>query len=158
MKSFNFKRFIISFLLCHAAGLIGSIFTVSAIPMWYEMLQKPALSPPNWIFGPVWLLLYTLMAFAFYFIWENGLSKKNKFIFYFFLVHLALNSSWSILFFGMRNPLLGLINIILILIMILVLMFKFYDIKKISSYLLIPYFLWVAFATYLNFAIWLLNF
>ncbi|OGF20566.1 TspO protein [Candidatus Falkowbacteria bacterium RIFOXYB2_FULL_38_15] len=159
MKSFDLKKFIISFLLCQGAGMIGSIFTVSAIPLWYATLEKPALNPPSWVFGPAWLLLYTLMAFSIYFIWEKGLkSSENKFIFYFFMAHLAVNALWSIFFFGMRNPLLALSDIVLMWMMIIVLIFKFYKVKRLSSYLFIPYLLWVTFATYLNYSVWMLNF
>jgi tryptophan-rich sensory protein len=158
MKNFDLKKFIISFLVCHGAGIVGSLFTVSAIPLWYATLEKPELSPPNWIFGPVWLLLYTLMSFSIYFIWEKGLKKpENKFIFYFFMIHLVANALWSIFFFGMENPLLALFDIMLMWLMILVLTFKFYKIKKLSTYLFIPYLLWVTFAIYLNYSIWTLN-
>jgi len=149
----NYKKFIISLALPQSAGLIGSLFTTSAIPVWYAGLQKPVFSPPNWIFGPVWILLYILMGISVYLIWEKSAKK----VVWLFWMHLIFNASWSIIFFGFQNPGLALINIIIIWLFIIILIIKFWKIHKLSAYLLIPYLAWVSFASLLNYFIWQLN-
>jgi translocator protein len=140
------------------AGIIGSIFTTSAISVWYATLQKPSFSPPNWIFGPVWISLYILMGISIYLIWQEiEENKKARESMRLFWIHLFFNASWSIIFFGLQNPGLAFVNIIIIWLLIIVLMIKFWKINKWSTYLLIPYLLWVSFATLLNFSIWQLN-
>ncbi len=144
--------------ICQAAGVAGSLFTASAIPVWYATLEKPWFSPPNWIFGPVWIVLYTFMGIALYLVVSKGLERKEvKIATAVFLVHLIVNASWSVLFFGLRSPLYGLIDIFLLLFMIVVTMISFWRISRGAAYLLIPYLLWVLFASALNFAIWQLN-
>lgn len=140
------------------AGLIGSIFTFSAIPGWYSSLNKPTFSPPNWIFGPVWTTLYILMGIALYLVWKMGLKKKEVNIaFNLFLVHLLINALWSIVFFGMKEIFLALIVILILWVMIVVLIKLFWKINRNSAYILLPYLAWVSFATILNFSIWQLN-
>jgi len=153
-KTMNkFIKLIVSILLCQLAGFIGAVFTTPAIPAWYTSLNKPNFSPPNWLFGPVWILLYTLMGISFYFIWQKK-AKREMII---FLIHLAINSLWSIIFFGLKNLSLSFLVIIFLWSMIVLLIIKFSKIKKLASYLLIPYFLWISFASFLNLSIWLLN-
>lgn len=148
----NYKKLIISLALPQIAGIIGSLFTSPAISTWYANLQRPSFSPPNWIFGPVWILLYFLMGLSVYLIWE-----KNQKATWLFWIHLIFNATWSIIFFGLQNPGLAFINIIIIWILIIALIIKFYKINKLSSYLLVPYLLWVSFASILNYFIWYLN-
>lgn len=139
-------------LLCQAAGAIGSIFTFSAIPNWYAYLTKPFFNPPNWIFGPVWTTLYTLMGIAVYLVW-----KKRKGIPFWFWVQLVLNALWSILFFGLQNPTIAFIGIVFLWLSIFLTITSFYRIHKTAAYLMIPYLLWVTFASLLNASIALLN-
>jgi tryptophan-rich sensory protein len=143
--------------ICLCAGAIGSFFTASSISTWYAGLNKPSFNPPSWIFGPVWTILYILMGVSLFLVVKRGFSKKNKLALKFFGVQLVLNTLWSILFFGLRNPLLAFVDIILLWIFILLTILKFYRISKWSSYLLMPYILWVSFASVLNYAIWMLN-
>jgi len=158
MSRGNVIRFIITLVLCQGAGIVGSIFAISGIEEWYVFLEKPFFSPPNWVFGPVWIILYALMAVSLFIVWQKGLeNKKVKAAFYFFWVHLVFNTVWSILFFGLKNPLFALLDIIILWIMIVVLIFRFFKINKTAGCLLIPYWLWVSFATILNFFIWKLN-
>lgn len=145
-------KLVISLLLPQLAGLVGSLFTFSAIPTWYATLNKPSFSPPNWIFGPVWTTLYILMGISLYLVWTKG--KKGVAL---FKLHLIVNSLWSILFFGLRSPILGLFTIIILWTMILALIKVFWKINRLSSILLWPYLAWVSFATILNLAILLLN-
>jgi len=158
MKVSNWPQLILAIALCQAAGVIGSFYTVQAIPEWYAILQKPFFNPPNWIFGPVWLALYFMMALALYLIWQKGWSQnKIRLATGVFLVHLVLNALWSIIFFGMRNPSLAFAEIILLWISILVSIVMFGHIDRRAAYLLMPYGLWVSFAAILNFSLWQLN-
>ena len=151
----NYKRLIISLALPQLAGIIGSFFTASAIPSWYATLQRPSFSPPNWIFGPVWVILYILMGISVYLIWQK--NKKTREALWLFWIHLFFNGSWSIVFFGFQNIGLAFVNIIIIWLLIIILMIKFWKINKWATYLLVPYFLWVSFASYLNYSIWMIN-
>ncbi len=183
MKINNTFKFIIAIGVSQLAGVIGSVFTVSSIPTWYAELQKPSFSPPNRIFGPAWILLYILMGISVYLIWSSfasadakaladkkasafgkpsadksdGQSRKLKIAFWLFWIHLVFNATWSIIFFGLHSPGLAFINIIIIWLLIVVLMIKFWKINKWATYLLIPYLLWVSFASLLNYFIWYLN-
>ncbi len=140
------------------AGLIGSIFTAPSIPTWYATLQRPELSPPNWIFGPVWTTLYVLMGIAAFLVWRKGLHRKEvKIALGLFLVQLALNSLWSVLFFGLQNPGAALVEIAALWLAILATIVSFSKISRPAAYLLLPYILWVSFAAYLTYAIWILN-
>lgn len=154
----NIIRFIIALIICEGAGIIGSVFTISAIKDWYAFLNKPFFSPPNWLFGPAWTLLYFLMAIALFLVWRKGLeNKKVLFAFYIFIVQLAVNALWSVLFFGLRSPILGLVDIVIMWLMIVYNIYLFYKIDKKAGLILIPYLLWVSFAMMLNFAVWRLN-
>lgn len=154
----NLLKLIASIAVCEAVGILSTPFTITAVPTWYAHLIKPPFSPPNWIFGPVWTLLYFLMGVSFYRIWQLDWKKKKvKVAGYYFGVQLALNFLWPITFFGLRSPLLGLGNIIALWILIILTMKHFYPISKPAFYLLVPYLLWVSFATLLNGAIVFLN-
>jgi len=157
-KKVNLKRLIISLVLPQVAGIIGSIFTTTAISTWYAPLLKASFSPPNWIFGPVWFLLYVLMGISIYLIWQEiEKNERAKSAIIFFGIHLIFNTTWSIVFFGLHKPGLALVNILIIWLFIILLMVKFWYIKKWSTYLLVPYLLWVSFAGVLNYFIWFLN-
>jgi len=158
LKSMNYKRLIISLALPQLAGIVGSLFTTSAIPTWYAGLEKPSFSPPNWLFGPVWIILYILMGSSVYLVWQKiEENKKVRGALWLFWIHLVFNATWSIIFFGLRNPGLAFLNIITIWLLIIVLIIKFWKFSYWSSYLLIPYLLWVSFASGLNYFIWRLN-
>jgi len=147
-------KLFVSLVIVFLAGFIGQIFTTPAIPAWYATLNKPGFTPPNWVFAPVWTLLYLMMAVAFYLIWIK--DSKNQGI-KLFLGQLALNSLWSILFFGLRSPALGFACIILLWLAILYTIIEFNKTSKIAAYLLIPYLLWVTYASALNLAVSVLN-
>lgn len=154
----DWKKLIISILVCEGVGISGTPFTLSAIPTWYVGLEKPFFSPPNWIFGPVWTILYLLMGISFYLLWVRGFKKKAvRYASVLFGIQLLLNLLWTPLFFGLRSPLLGLIDIVLLLVVLIFTITKIYTISKTAAYLLIPYLLWVSFATMLNAAILILN-
>jgi len=149
---------IIAILICESAGIIGSIFTAQSVNSWYQQLNKPGFTPPNWLFGPVWTTLYLLMGISVYLVWEKRkFAKSTRTAMVLFFIQLMLNSLWSFTFFGMQAPLIGLINILLLLIFIALTMTWFYRISKPAFLLLIPYLLWVLYATALNYAIFQLN-
>lgn len=151
-------KLVVSIVACLAAGGIGSIFTRSAIPTWYATLEKPAFSPPNWLFAPVWTFLYILMGVAAFLVWRQGSGNRRvSSALIVFLIQLILNALWSVVFFGLESPLYGLIVISLLWVAILVTVIQFFKISRVASALLWPYLLWVAFAAVLNSSIWLLN-
>lgn len=139
----NILKFILSVAVCQAAGLLGAIFTFSSIENWYNNLNQPSFRPPNWLFGPAWAFLYTLMGISLYRIWIKGTDKKEiRDALKLFAVHLIFNSTWSIVFFGLRDIPLSLINIIVLLALIVLVMIKFYKIDKKASFILLPYLAW----------------
>jgi tryptophan-rich sensory protein len=158
MKIQTLCKLVVAIAVCQLAGIIGSIFTFSEIPTWYATLVKPELNPPSWIFGPVWTTLYVLMGIAAFLVWRKGLEHKDvKKALIIFSIHLILNSLWSIVFFAIHSPLWAFVNIILLWLIIVWIMKLFYKISKPTLWLLIPYILWVSFASYLNYSIWTLN-
>jgi tryptophan-rich sensory protein len=149
-------KFVISIALPFLASAIGGFFTANSVSTWYVDLAKPSFNPPSWVFGPVWTLLYLLMGIALYLVWINK-AKEKKTAFIFFGAQLFLNALWSVLFFGLKMPLLAFMEIILLWAAILGTIIYFYKIDKNSAYLLLPYILWVSFAAVLNFFIFYLN-
>ena len=151
-------KLVVAVFICQLAGVIGSIATFPSIPTWYATLNKPAFNPPNWIFGPVWTTLFTLMGIAAYLIWQIGYQNpKVKQALKIFALQLVLNSFWSILFFGLHNPLAAFIEIIVLWIAILTTIILFHRLSKAAGWLLVPYLLWVSFAALLNLTIVVLN-
>ncbi len=151
-------KFILALLVCFSAAAIGSLFTVSAIPSWYVTLAKPFFSPPNWLFGPVWTLLYTMMGVSLFLVWKKGTKdKKVREALIIFGVQLFLNTIWSPIFFGAKNLFFALVIILAMWVFILKTIKAFSKIDKAASLLLYPYLAWVSFASILNFSIWFLN-
>lgn len=154
----DYFKLVFSIVITQAAGIIGSIFTYPAVQTWFVELSKPAYNPPNWVFGPVWTTLYFLMGISLYLVWVRGIHKKPvKIALIVFAAQLLLNSLWSILFFGLQSPLLALVDITLLWVMIVAMIITFAKVSPNAAKLQIPYFLWVTFATYLNYALWVLN-
>ncbi|MDP2669241.1 MAG: TspO/MBR family protein [bacterium] len=167
-----FFKLVIAISVSEAAGVISVFFTAPAVQSnWYLELVKPALNPPAWVFGPVWTTLFALMGIAAFLIWREhdkltlseveGLAiqrkKQIKIALSIFLGQLVLNTLWSIIFFGLHSPGGALIEIVFLWFAILATIIVFYKISKPAAWLLVPYILWVSFATYLNYAIWMLN-
>jgi tryptophan-rich sensory protein len=154
----NIPKLIVSIIICQLAGAVGSIFTAPSIPTWYASLTKPAFSPPNWLFAPVWITLFLLMGISLYLVWEKGLKKRRaKIAVSIFAVQLILNSLWSLLFFGLQSPFLALAEIIILWISIALTIYCFHKISRKAAYILLPYIVWVTIATFLNYYIWVLN-
>ena len=159
MKLKKIFKLILSVLICQSAGIVGSFFTAPAISSWYVTLEKPSFAPPNWVFAPVWISLFTLMGIAFYLIWEKGIDRKKvRRLLFIFCIHLGLNALWSVLFFGLKSPLLAFFEIIILWLFILWITYKFYKVYKLAGILLLPYLFWVSIAAVLNFFIWKINF
>lgn len=147
---------LINITLPHLAGFIGSYFTIPNIKTWYVNINKPSFNPPDWIFSPVWLSLYTLIGISFYLFHKKDRFKSRK-VYIIYGFHLLLNAIWSIIFFGMHEILFALIDLILIIITLIILMRYFFSLNRISAYMLAPYLIWICFAAILNYNILLLN-
>ena len=125
---------------------------------WYDMLYKPALNPPDWVFSPAWTILYILMGIAAFLVWKKrGEHKEIKTALAIFGIQLFLNIIWSIIFFTLHSPFWAFVDLIALWLAIVITIFYFYKISKPAAFLLIPYILWVTFAGYLNYSIWVLN-
>jgi benzodiazapine receptor len=139
---------------CFLAALVGGRATVASVGSWYPTLVKPAWGPPSWLFGPVWTLLYAMMAVAAWLVWRHAGWNAALLL---FGVQLLLNVAWSFCFFAWRSPLAGLVDIVALWFAILATVLCFLRIDRVAGWLMIPYLAWVTFATALNFAIWRLN-
>ncbi|MCM0665069.1 MULTISPECIES: TspO/MBR family protein [Flavobacterium] len=155
----KFVKIAIALVICLTVGYSASLVTRPSIETWYVTLEKPVFNPPNWIFMPVWTVLYIFMAIAAALVWDRikEHTEEVKKALLFFIIQLILNAIWSYLFFGLKNPMLALVEIVLLWLMIYETYLKFVKINKTSGYLLIPYLAWVGFATVLNASIWWLN-
>lgn len=146
-----------SIIVCQLAGIIGAFFTSPAIPNWYAGLTKPWFNPPAWIFGPVWTALYLLMGISLYLTWIGKKSKKRSCALKAFGIQLGLNSLWSIVFFGWQLPWVAFGEIIVLWLFIGLTILKQLKVSKLAAYLMLPYLVWVSFASILNLAIAWLN-
>jgi len=157
----KYTRILIVVVTCLAIGYFSGMATQSSIKTWFPTLMKPSFNPPNWVFAPVWSMLYIMMGIAAGLVWNRMEASKDKELvkksLIFFAIQLGLNALWSVLFFGLRNPMLALIEIVLLWLMIYETYIKFGKIDKIAGYLFLPYLAWVSFASILNGSIWWLN-
>ncbi|WP_411965098.1 TspO/MBR family protein [Haloferax sp. YSMS24] len=142
--------------LAQLAGAVGSVFTVTAIDSWYATLVRPEFAPPNWVFGPVWITLFTLMGVAAFLVSRSGHPRSRRAL-AIFGGHLVVNVAWSFAFFGLQSPATGLVVIVVLLGAILATMREFALVDRRAAALLVPYLLWVSFATVLNYGFWSLN-
>lgn len=152
-------KIVIALIICLMVGYSASVVTRPSVESWYPTIIKPSFNPPNWVFMPVWTILYIFMAVAAGLVWDK-IKEQNEEVkkaLGFFLIQLTLNAIWSYIFFGLKNPMLAFVEIALLWLMIYETYFKFDKINKIAGYLLIPYMAWVAFAGILNASIWWLN-
>jgi benzodiazapine receptor len=147
----------VSIAVCFGASAFGSMLTTPSIGGWYAALAKPAWTPPNWVFGPVWSLLYLAMAVAAWMVWRQVGFPRAASALNLFAVQLVLNVCWSAIFFGAHRPGLALAEILLLWLVILATLVAFRPFSRIAAWLLAPYLIWVAFAAALNFSIWRLN-
>ncbi|NCN45518.1 MAG: TspO protein [Candidatus Pacebacteria bacterium CG10_big_fil_rev_8_21_14_0_10_36_11] len=158
MFKIQWFKLLFSFGITFLAGFLGSVFTFSAIPTWYAALNKPFFNPPNWLFGPVWSILYVLMGLALYLVWTSKKQTKQiRYALHWFYFQLSLNTLWSILFFGLKNPFFALIEIVILWFAIWQTIRSMGKVLPLSKYFLYPYLAWVSFASVLNLAIVILN-
>lgn len=160
--SMLYQKKISSFLLFVLCAMflewVGHLLTMTSVRDWYLTLQKPEWNPPAYVFAPVWTILYWMIAIAGWRIYiYKGLSEKKRKAFVIYAIQFGLNVLWSLCFFFLRNPLLGLIDIVALLIAIFLNIKVFYQIERLAGMLLIPYFIWTFYAALLNFTIWSLN-
>lgn len=143
---------VIVFLVATAASMV----TAESVATWYREINRPSWTPPNWVFGPVWTALYVMMSVSAWLVWRQR-EKPKKTALVVFGAQLILNGLWSLLFFGMKNPVLGFVDIVGLWIAILITIIMFFRISKLAGWLLIPYLIWVSYASSLNLGIILLN-
>jgi len=157
VKIKDILKLVTSMVLCQLAGFLGSLFTIPAIPTWYKTLKKPFFTPPNWIFSPVWISLFMLMGISLFMVWRRQDHPRFKTALIFFFAQLILNVLWSAAFFGLRSPLLGFVDIVLLWVAILLTIQNCFRISRVAGLLLLPYIVWVSFAVALTFSLWILN-
>ncbi|MCX6718464.1 MAG: tryptophan-rich sensory protein [Candidatus Staskawiczbacteria bacterium] len=181
MKYNNLYKFLVSIIICELAGAVGAGFTTPEINNWYQSLNKPGFNPPNWIFGPVWTVIFVLMGISLYLVWSERFLVNNKInfkgrkpwnklsqkflsgkwqkanIIIIFAVQLVLNILWSVIFFGMHSPGVAFFELLMLWVAIIYTIINFYRVSKTAAYLLLPYILWVSFAGILNYFIWIAN-
>ncbi|MBI2473981.1 tryptophan-rich sensory protein [Candidatus Uhrbacteria bacterium] len=158
MKINNRSKLVITIVISELAGIIGSVFTTGSIVGWYAEIAKPAINPPAWVFGPVWTTLFVLMGIAAFLVWRKGLERKDvKIALSIFIGQLVLNTLWSMIFFGLHSPGGALVEIMFLWLAIVATIITFAKVSKPAAWILTPYILWVSFAAYLNYSIWILN-
>ena len=148
----------LSILIAQLPGIIGAFATASSVETWYPALEKPAFTPPSWLFGPVWIALYTLMGIAAYLVWREGSSQGPvRVALGAYGLQLLLNAAWSPAFFGARSPLFGLAVIVPLWFAIAATIYVFDRVSRPAAALMLPYLAWVTYAVALNFEVWRLN-
>lgn len=144
-------------LVCFAIAAVGGLWTSSSVGSWYQDLRKPPYNPPGWLFGPVWTLLYAMMAVSAWLVWRKAGFAGASAPLAAFTVQLALNLAWSGLFFGLRQPGWAFADIVLLWAAIAATIALFSRVSLAAAWLLVPYLAWVSFASLLNYRIWMLN-
>ncbi|MEF8789343.1 MAG: TspO/MBR family protein [Haloarculaceae archaeon] len=149
----------ISVVAVEIVGASGSVFTVRGLSEWYGTLQRPALAPPNWVFGPVWTLLFALIGVALWLVWRevDSSPREVRLGVGVFLIQFVFNLGWSAVFFGMQEVGWGLAVIGLLWLLIVATVWAFDRVDRRAALLLVPYLLWVSFAAFLNYRFWVLN-
>ena len=151
----KFISFILFFIITYSASFIGGMATISLKEPWYSQLIKSDYNPPDWIFAPVWTVLYLMMTIAIWLYWHSKNREMNTIYIYF--IHLVFNATWSITFFALHNMILALVVLVILIALIINLILSFRRVKMISAYLMIPYLLWCCFALTLNISLIILN-
>jgi benzodiazapine receptor len=151
----KFLSFILFFIITFSASFIGGLTTITYKEPWYSELIKSNYNPPDWIFAPVWTTLYLMMTLAIWFFWHSKNRDMNTVYIYF--IHIAFNTTWSVVFFGFHQIFLALVVLIILILLIMTLIIKFKRVNFVSYYLMIPYLLWCCYALFLNLNILLLN-
>lgn len=157
-KTADVVRLIAAVAVSQLAGAVGSVFTASSVSTWYVTLAKPSFNPPGWLFGPVWITLYTLMGTAAWLVWREGLDERRVRVgLVLFAAQLVLNAAWSLLFFGLRLPMFAFVEIVVLWSAIVLTTAAFSRVSSLAAALMVPYIAWVSFAAVLNYSIARLN-
>ena len=151
----KFLSFILFGLITYSASVIGGYVTVSFKEPWYSLINKPSFNPPSWIFAPVWTTLYLMMTVAIWFFWHSKNQDMNTIYIYF--IHIVLNTTWSIMFFGLHKIFYALLVLVVLIFLIIILILRFKRVNMLSYYLMIPYLLWCCYALFLNINLLILN-
>ena len=151
----KFLTFVLFALATYSASAIGGLATIGYKDPWYSLLIKTSYNPPDWIFAPVWTILYLMMTVAVWIFWHSKRRDMNTLYIYF--IHLIINTTWSVVFFVFHKIFLALLVLIILILLIIILMLRFKRVNMISYYLMIPYLLWCLYALVLNFSLFLLN-
>lgn len=157
MRQKHWVSLFIFIALCLSVEIFASYWTNQTVSTWYPKLNKPFWTPPGWVFGPVWTIIYILIAISGWLIYRADHSRKRSIALIFYASQLILNLMWSFFFFFLKSPLLGLIDILLLFLLIILTIIKAWPVRSLASILLIPYLIWVIYAATLNVGIWLLN-
>jgi tryptophan-rich sensory protein len=157
MKANQIGKLVASLLLPLGIGAIAGMFTAKAIPGWYASLNQPSFNPPNWVFGPVWTMLYLILGISLFLVWKMDAGRERNQGILVFMVQLLLNFCWSFFFFYFKMIGVALADILVLWITIVFMLVRFYKLKPVIAYINIPYLLWVTFATALNMAYFFLN-
>ena len=160
IKVKEFPLLVLCIMICQATGFIGSYFTNMSVSTWYSTLIRPPFTPPGWVIGIVWFILFILMGIALFFVWRNNLRLNNALIrnaIIVFGAQLVFNILWSAAFFGLQSPEAGLAVISILWVLVMATIVMFWRVSREAALLLVPYILWVSFAAFLNYNIWLLN-
>ena len=152
----NLSALLFFLFTCLVVATIGGMITATSVEIWYPNLEKPFLTPPDWVFAPVWSILYLVIGLSGWLIWRQRAPERKKALLI-FLIQLGFNLAWPFIFFGARLIGTALLEITVLLIVIIVNIIAFWRIKPLSGLLMLPYALWVAYATVLNASIWILN-
>ena len=151
----KFLSFILFFIITFSASFIGGLASINLKEPWYSQLIKSNYNPPDWIFAPVWTTLYLMMTLAIWFFWHS--KNRDMKTVYIYFIHIAFNTTWSIVFFGLHQILLALVILVILISLIIILILRFKRVNFVSYYLMIPYLLWCCYALFLNLNILLLN-
>jgi len=157
MNAKQILKLVVSLAIPLGMGLIAGMFTAEAVPDWYASLDRPSFVPPNWIFAPVWTILYALLGLSFYFIWILKPSRERSIAIWIYSFQLLLNFAWSFIFFYFHLLGWALFEIIVLWLVIIWMNIRFHNLKPLAAHLNIPYLLWVSFATVLNAGYFFLN-
>ena len=151
----KFLSFIFFLIITFSASFIGAFITINYKEPWYSQIIKSNYNPPDWVFAPVWTSLYLMMTFAIWIFWHCKNKDTNTVYIYF--LHIIVNTTWSIVFFGLHHIFLAMIVLVILIFFIIVLILRFKRVNLVSYYLMIPYLLWCSYALFLNFNLFLLN-
>jgi len=157
MKFNDITKLVIAFAASFIAAIVGSVYVLPSLSTWYDSLNKPFFTPPDWVFAPAWTILYILMAVALFLVWRLPQNKQRDSAIALFAAQLIMNLLWSVGFFGFHNILLGAVLVVVLLVLVALTTLEFYRLSKPAAYAMALYLLWVCFATCLNIAVFFLN-